>query len=441
MPRHAGAMSLKGAATALAAGAVALALLRRMVHKSSGPVNRQPQPGTSSAATGGAHGPVSASSERAVDGGADDERPGGDLRGVDPSALAASAGQPAEVDRVASTVSEAVKRKNEPFIGGEGSSRSTGQERPALTKRRVVRMLGYTRQGLVPVVWALLVITAAFAVFGWVNRPDTRVPQPEEGNIEVDFEHGHPATSPVIALITLFREDISNEDKGGVLMTVVLKGVDLKHRGWSIMASVPGRVYVNGVANNPDSGQGMSDVYMAPGPQSDGKFEADFEWSDLASGALQVIGATTTAALPRLVVINQTLTRSELVPSPALTVNYVLTPGGDFTYQSGPMPAQIVGYDWQWKPVTGTVNESDLDSGFSVEAKSAYLDGKDHIAEFYSGIAFGISAAAGVTCIVEFLKAKRKNPKDVDEADEGMDVLDNPRLPQNIVSATLDADG
>jgi len=192
IPRHASAAYLRGAA-ALTAGAIALALLRRMLHKSSGPANRQPRSDTSFAAAPGAHGSVSESSERTVSGGANDERSGADLVTADGSALAASASQPAAVDHLPGAVSEPVEQKNTPVAEGKGSSRSTGQEHPAFAKR----IRGYTSQGLVPVVWVLLVITAAFAAFGWVNRPDTSVPQPETGNIEVDFAHGNPAIAPV----------------------------------------------------------------------------------------------------------------------------------------------------------------------------------------------------------------------------------------------------
>jgi hypothetical protein len=126
------------------------------------------------------------------------------------------------------------------------------------------------------------------------------------------------------------------------------------------------------------------------------------------------------AALPRVVVINQTITDSEQVPTPLVTVSESLIPGSDFTYQSGPVPAQVVGYEWQWNPETGNVNDPGLADGFTVEAKSALLDGQGHVTEFYGGIAFGIAAAAGITCIVEFLKARRERDS-VQEAAAGED--------------------
>jgi hypothetical protein len=124
------------------------------------------------------------------------------------------------------------------------------------------------------------------------------------------------------------------------------------------------------------------------------------------------------AALPQVTVINQTVTESEPVPTPPVTVNEALEPGGDFTYQSGPLPDAIVGFEWQWKPETGYVNQPDLANGFTVEAKSALLDGQGHVTEFYSGIAFGISAAAAIACMVEFVKAKRRT-RDADGEDNG----------------------
>jgi hypothetical protein len=137
----------------------------------------------------------------------------------------------------------------------------------------------------------------------------------------------------------------------------------------------------------------------------------DLEWNNLRRGPLQVSGATMTAVLPHVAVIDYTTSEGEQVPTAQVTVNEALEPGSDFTYQSGPLPDQITGYEWQWQPLTGTINGPTLNTEFTVEAKSAMLDGEGQVTEFYSGIAFGIAAAAAVTAAVEFVKAKRGKTK------------------------------
>jgi hypothetical protein len=293
-------------------------------------------------------------------------------------------------------------------------------------RRLVMRASEYMQGGLIPVVWLLLSLTIATAAFGWAKRPDTTVPQPASGYVEVDFTHGHPALSPVTVVVTLSRDQDSPVGGGGTTMTIELAGDDLRHVGWSVAADVPSGVEViTGRPYHPYTSQGMSYLAIAPGPQLGGTYEAVLEWNNLASGPLQVTGATMAAALPRVVVINQTKTESEHVPMPSATVKEALIPGGDFTYQSGPVPTRLVGYEWQWKPETGNVNNTELASGFTVEAKSALLDGQDHVTEFYSGIAFGISAAAGITCLVEFVKADRRkrHPAPAEDNDGAGDLL------------------
>jgi hypothetical protein len=144
---------------------------------------------------------------------------------------------------------------------------------------------------------------------------------------------------------------------------------------------------------------------------------------------LQVIGANMVAAFPSVTVINQTNTESASVPTPMATVNRALAPGSDFTYQGGTPPDQFAGVEWQWSPVTGHVNQPLLADSLNVEAKSASLDGQAHIAEFYSGIAFGVAFAAFIACVVEFVKAERRK-RDPD-----------PRPPGRVAAATASLQG
>jgi hypothetical protein len=160
---------------------------------------------------------------------------------------------------------------------------------------------------------------------------------------------------------------------------------------------------------HPYTSDGTVYQYIHPGPQGGGTYSALLEWNDLTSGPLQVIGANMVAAFPSVTVTNQTKNDSASVPTPTVTVKTALAPGSDFTYQGRIPPDRFVGVYWQWSPVTGTVNEPPLRNGLNVEAKSASLDGQAHIAEFYSGVAFGVAFAAFIALVVEFVKADRRN--------------------------------
>jgi len=107
-------------------------------------------------------------------------------------------------------------------------------------------------------------------------------------------------------------------------------------------------------------------------------------------------------------VINTTTSDSSPVPTPQVTVNRALLPGGDFTYQAGPQPDRFVGVEWQWNPVIGNVQDPDLTASFNLEARSASADGHDQAAQFYSGIAFGVAASAFIALVVEFVDADRR---------------------------------
>jgi hypothetical protein len=402
--RRASTAFVAAAAAALAAGAVVLPVLRHFLNK----------PDVADAAKPGSDAPASVATARREQ----DSLSGGALRAEDFSGNehreCSKPEEPGGEDRVTGSGS------TEPSPGAGACQGTRTGGRSSLVQRarkalwsRAKRALKYTRGGLVPVVWLLLALTAVTAVFGWVNRPETTVPQPGESNIEVDFSPGHPAVAPVIVSVLLSRDDVSSGTAGGITMTIDLQGQDLTHADWSVTADVPS----GAESPYPDSGvsihtfQGTTYATAAPGPQTSGKYEVDLEWNDLRSGPLQVIGANMAAVLPQVAVIDYTTSEAEQVPTTQVTVNEALEPGTDFTYQSGPAPDQIIGYEWQWKPVTGTINGPNLNTEFTVEAKSAMLDGEGQVTEFYSGIAFGIAAAAAISAVVEFVKAQRSEPK------------------------------
>jgi hypothetical protein len=398
------AVALTGTAAAtLAAGAVALPLFRHFLDSRGVASGAKPAPCAPAPAT-------ARGGQGSLRGGAAQAEDFNRKQHSEPSKL----GEPAGGDRLAGSGST----KPSPGAGtsqdAEPDSRSSWPRRARKALRsRGKRALEYTRGGLVPVVWLLLALTAAAVAFGWVNRPETTVPQPGTSLIEVHFGQGHPALAPVTVSVFLSRDDVTSGDGGGITMTIDLQGQDLARAGWSVTEVVPSG------AESPYPGSGISTytsrgtsyLTAAPGPQRSDKYEVDLEWHDLRSGPLQVTGATMAAVLPQVSVIDDTTSETEQVPPTQVTVNEAVEPGTDFTYQSGSAPDQVTGYEWQWKPVTGTVNGPLLNAEFTVEAKSAMLDGEGHVTEFQSGIAFGIAAAAAVSAAVEFVKAKRGTTK------------------------------
>ena len=282
----------------------------------------------------------------------------------------------------------------------------------AWIRRRLTAAWAYTRGGFKPAVWVLLLLTIAALAYGWAKRPDTTIPQPPSSTIEVHFSQGHHALSPVTVGVRLLLDSLhpGGGDGSAVTLAIDLSGEDFTHGGWRVYADVPAGVNVTDPQDSPPPyvSDGIAYVSIAPGPQRSGGYTALLEWKNLTSGPMQVIRANLAAAFPAVTVINETSNDSAFVPTPQVTVTRALVPRSDFTYQAGSQPDQFVGVEWQWSPVTGTVNVPQVADVLDVEAKSPSLDGPDQTAQFYSGIAFGLAAAAFITGVVEFVKAERR---------------------------------
>jgi hypothetical protein len=133
---------------------------------------------------------------------------------------------------------------------------------------------------------------------------------------------------------------------------------------------------------------------------------------------MQVIGANLVAAFPQVTVVNQTsggsddTSGADTVPTPQVTVQRELVPEGDFTYLGGLPPNHLVGFGWTWNPETSYVDKGIAASSFDVEARSPTADERSHTAEFYSGIAFGVAAAAFIAGIAEFVNSGWRPERD-----------------------------
>ena len=416
MSRRAAAVSVRVAAV-IVAGAVALPTLRRRLHASSGRGTDESGRGDSSSAAAGI---LNAQPGGSASGLVDDGQ-------VDNQAVIDDPGQ-VERDGVPAPIGDG-GAGDHGTDSGPGSIQSSGADdsialkpgRPPSSvmgaktsvRRHLTAAWAYTRPGFTSAVWVLLVLTVATATYGWVKHPNTAVPQPPSSSIEVDFSPDHPALSPITVGVLLQRDASPNGGGSLVTLYIDLTGADFAHAGWWVFADVPPGVNTDKALDNyPSHTAGGTDyVYIAPGPQPGGRYEAQIEWKDPTSGPVQVIGANLVAVFPTVTVINATANDSASVPTPPVTVNRALLPGSDFTYQAGSQPDRFVGLEWQWNPVMGNVQDPDLADSFTVEAKSASADGLDQTAQLYSGIAFGVAASAFIALVVEFVNAdRRKTP-------------------------------
>jgi hypothetical protein len=442
--RRAAAVSVRVAAV-LVAGAVALPIPRRRLRGSSG---KGPGQGNSSPATEIPDAnPAGSASGLTDDGHVNNEAAADDPdqveRGGVPVPLGRSGtnkqGPYREIGRVQVGGAD-VGIQLEPGPDPSRVTRARAWARRCLTAAWAYTRTGftaawaYTRGGFKPAVWVLLALTVATLAYGWVNRPDTTIPQPPTSSIEVDFSAGHHALFPVTVGVRLLRY-ASFPGSGGastVRLAIDLSGEDFTHAGWQVHADVPTGVDVIEPQNNPHpyTSDGTTYVDIAPGPQPRGAYTALLEWKDLTSGPLQVIRANLVAALPSVTVTNETNNDQTAVPEPSVTVNRVLEPGGDFTYQAGFPPDQFVGVEWQWSPVIGKVNGQQVVDVLDVEAKSAALDGPDQTAQFYSGIAFGLAASAFIAGVVEFVKAERRRQNPGPGASARADTAAHPKMTQ-----------
>jgi hypothetical protein len=286
---------------------------------------------------------------------------------------------------------------------------------------RFARAWAFVRRGLTLTVWVLLALALGTGAYGVVRLPHTAVPKPQLPSIEIAFSPGHPALSPITVAVRLEEGDPLQEGHPGVTMAIDLTGNDFAHQGWSVSATTPVGVQVNGrEGNDPRTGavstvrnvnsRGMSaTVYIDPGPAPSGRYTAVLQWTDLTSGPLQVVGANMVAAFPEVAVVNQTSGSSSSgssKPTPQVTVQHELDPPDDFTYLGGLPPDHFVGFEWMWQPETSNLGIAAY--AFSVQARSATADEESHTAEFYSGIALGVAAAALIAGIQEFVSSGRR---------------------------------
>jgi hypothetical protein len=200
-----------------------------------------------------------------------------------------------------------------------------------------------------------------------------------------------------------------------VRLTIDLTGQAFTHAGWSLFVAVPAGVKVSNLgAGNLIPTRGGSEVFMiAPGAVRDGSNTALLEWNSLSEGPLQVNGSNLVAEFPYVEVTNEPANSASYVPTPTVTVSQRLFPRGDFSYLGGTPPDHYVGGDWVWGPDIGSVNDGGV-FPFVVEARSAVADEQSHTAELYSGIAFGLAAAALIAGIQEFVKSGTKRPRTED---------------------------
>ena len=272
---------------------------------------------------------------------------------------------------------------------------------------------------ILTVLWA---IPLAYAI--WV-LPNTAVPAPQASSVEVDFSPGHPARSPLSVAIGFSREQQFDSNNFQMDLAIYLNGPDLVHIGWSIIAIVPRGVQVNGAMGNsaslgrvsPYAGSSTKDeVYIAPGPQRRGTYEALLIWNNLSSGPMQVNGANLAAVFPDVTAENRTTDSPNptAIPQPQISVTRELVPFGDFAYLGGLPPNQVNDSAWSWQADTSLVNAGaePYSPGLDVEARSPTLDASSSTNEFRSGIAFGIAAAAFIGFATEFVKAVAKARED-----------------------------
>lgn len=294
----------------------------------------------------------------------------------------------------------------------------SGQATEQWLPRRWLRWLGHGISAVVITLTVLWAIPLAYAI--WV-LPNTAVPRPQASSVEVDFSSGHPARSALSVAISFSREQQFDSNSFQMDMAIYLNGPDLVRVGWSITAIVPRGVQVNGAIGNsaalgrvsPYAGSSIKDeVYIAPGPQRRGTYQALLIWNNLSSGPMQVNGANLAAVFPDVTAENWTTDSPNppAIPQPQMSVTRELVPFEDFAYLGGLPPDQVNDSAWSWQADTSLVNAGaePYSPGLDVEARSPTLDASASTDEFRSGIAFGIAAAAFIGFATEFVKAVAK---------------------------------
>jgi hypothetical protein len=286
-------------------------------------------------------------------------------------------------------------------------------------------MKAFVRRGLTATVGVLALLGALLTAYAFWILPDTALPKPQSSDIQINFNPGHPATSPIRATLSLLRGDHYSEGTSrGIVLEIDVTGPDLAHTGWSMFMIMPAgvqivpdyltlrnpsaeRVIPHGWFNTQDT------VVINPGPQAAESYSVALSWNDLHSGPMQIDGANLAAWLPDVEVNNYAPGNSNgstpTVPQPKLSVVRGLEPGGDFTYVGGQAPDQSGSFsDWVWNAAPAIITNGGsgvISAGPYVEARSAFADQQSGNAVFKSGIAFGVAAAALIAAIQEFIKS------------------------------------
>lgn len=282
-----------------------------------------------------------------------------------------------------------------------------------------MRMWAFARRGFTVTVAVLLVLAIATGVYGLLRLPNSMIPKPASSTISLAFSPGHYARWAIT--VQVFLSPFGK----GVDLDIDVVGNDLTHAGLTVSALVPIGVQVPADFNYAQSWKvssfgDTSEVDFIPGVMRDREFKANLAWPDLTSGPMQVIGANLVATFPDVVLANVPGNASPVVPvpTPQMTVTQYLDPGEDFHYLSGPPPdnygdlTKSITVDsppgWSWKPDTGREVLGITD----VEAQSATKDDEAHTAEFDSGVALGVAAAALIAGIQEFVNSGRRREQE-----------------------------
>jgi hypothetical protein len=314
---------------------------------------------------------------------------------------------------------------SEPSSAPSPESAAGEEDQERTGRSQLGRARAYLRRGISATVLVLVVLAAGTVVGGLLLKPDTSVPQPGSSSVEVDFSPAHPARSPVAVGVEL-TDDVTGGYGSGMTMAITLAGADLAQKDWSVIAEVPAGVQLDGqiagdprtgrVANVTDArtGQTTTFVYLVPGPMISGKYSVILTWDNLSSGPMQVRGPYLAAAFPDVIVKNITPSGShgqDAMPMPPVTAQDTLETYSDYVFLGGMPPDHFDNFAWVWKTQAGHVNEGDIAIPLAMEAQSPADDQQTHTKEFYSGIAFGIAAAAFIACIQEFMTTARSRHK------------------------------
>jgi hypothetical protein len=283
-----------------------------------------------------------------------------------------------------------------------GPAEDSSGHLPLFTRVRAWVRLWFPATALVLALLGIVVI-----IYGFWILPDTAIPQPERSYVAVRYSLDHSATAPITMTVTLTYGD-PYANKGAIEMDISLQGTAfLRHATLSMLITVPTGVqlfYSKGRVIRHYQGDATQDAVYVKGTND--AAEANLIWHDDHSAPLQVHGANLAAWFPDVDLMDLST-----FPEPR-KVNVIWNldlNGMDFTYLAGRPPDKFdpSGY-WTWK--SRAINSiqgggGPLAPGFYLEARSITAEESANAAEFKSGIAFGVAAAALIAAIQEFVSS------------------------------------